>query len=105
MVTKLQCTPGSYITIRRRWQDGDQVEIKSIMTLRIESLPGEPKIVALFYGPIALAGELGTQGLERLNLCTYNQLDLAMYRRPTCRCCYVTRPRCSDTSSPWRAGR
>ena len=82
MVTKLQCTPGSYITIHRRWQDGDQVEIKLLMTLRIEPLPGEPKIVALFYGPLALAGELGTQGLDKLNLYTKGQLDLANIPAP-----------------------
>ena len=31
-------------------------------------LPGEPKIVALFYGPIALAGELDLQVLPAQNL-------------------------------------
>ena len=52
------------------------------MSLRVEPLPGEPKTVALFYGPIALAGELGTQGLEKLNLYTRDSLDLANVPTP-----------------------
>ncbi|MGO9113222.1 MAG: beta-L-arabinofuranosidase domain-containing protein [Thermoguttaceae bacterium] len=68
--------PG-YAEYNRQWQDGDTLDVQLPMNLRVEPLPGEPKIVALFYGPIALAGELGTEGLDKLNLCTRGQLDLA----------------------------
>jgi DUF1680 family protein len=34
------------------------------MSLQMESLPNNPNQVAILYGPIVLAGDLGTQGLE-----------------------------------------
>ena len=33
------------------------------MVLRTESLPGAPEFVAFVYGPIVLAGRLGTEGV------------------------------------------
>ena len=55
--------PGSYVSITRTWQNGDQAQVQLPMTLRTEPLPGNPDIVALFYGPILLAGALGTNGM------------------------------------------
>jgi DUF1680 family protein len=55
--------PGSYVTLDREWRDGDRVEIRLPMSLRTEPLPGATNIVALLYGPIVLAGELGTNGM------------------------------------------
>jgi len=52
-----------YVTIDRRWTDGDLVTIGLPMSLRTEGLPGSPGIVAIFDGPILLAGELGTEGM------------------------------------------
>ncbi len=52
-----------YVPLTREWQDGDLVEISLPMTLRTEALPGAPKIVAIFDGPILLAGAMGTNGL------------------------------------------
>jgi hypothetical protein len=56
-------TPGSYFAIDREWRDGDRVEIRLPMKLRYEPLPGATNIVAVLYGPIVLAGELGTNGM------------------------------------------
>jgi DUF1680 family protein len=56
-------TPGSYVTIDRPWRDGDRVDIKLPMTLHTEPLPGTTNIVALLYGPIVLAGDLGTNNI------------------------------------------
>ncbi len=52
-----------YVTVRREWHDGDRVTIGLPMALHTETLPGSPDIVAFLYGPIVLAGELGTAGL------------------------------------------
>jgi DUF1680 family protein len=52
-----------YVALTREWRDGDLVEIGLPMTLRTEALPGDPKIVAIFDGPILLAGAMGTNGL------------------------------------------
>lgn len=60
----------------REWRDGDTLDIEIPMKLHVEPLSGEPKIVALMYGPIVLAGELGTAGMDKLNLYIGRQLDL-----------------------------
>jgi DUF1680 family protein len=58
-----QGAPGQYIEIDRKWKDGDVVEVSLPMQLRLEPLPGAPDIVAVMYGPIVLAGRLGTEGI------------------------------------------
>lgn len=55
--------PGTYIAINRVWRDRDTVEVHLPMTLRTEALPGHADMVAILYGPIVLAGELGKKGL------------------------------------------
>jgi uncharacterized protein len=60
---KIKSTPGSYATIQRDWSDGDEVKIQVPMKLRTEFLPGTTNEIALLYGPIVLAGELGTNGM------------------------------------------
>jgi len=57
--------PGSYFTLDREWQNGDRVEIRLPMKLHAEPLPGTTNIVALLYGPIVLAAELGTDGMPK----------------------------------------
>jgi DUF1680 family protein len=56
--------PGVYVTIEREWKNGDTVEIGLPMSLRMEAMPDDPKMIALFYGPIVLAGDLGQEGLQ-----------------------------------------
>lgn len=56
--------PGSYVTVERDWKSGDTVQVQLPMSLRMESMPDDPKTVALLYGPIVLAGELGKEGLD-----------------------------------------
>jgi DUF1680 family protein len=73
---------GAYVDYDREWKDGDTLDLDIPMPLHIEPLPGDPKFVAFFAGPIALAGELGTQGLEKVNFLTNGQLDLANVPTP-----------------------
>lgn len=56
--------PWSYVSIEREWKDGDSVEIRLPMSLHVETMPDDPKTVALLYGPIVLAGDLGKEGLD-----------------------------------------
>jgi hypothetical protein len=51
--------PGSYLAIRKTWQDGDTIAIALPMELRQESLPGDESISAALYGPLLLAADLG----------------------------------------------
>jgi hypothetical protein len=63
----VQANPGSYITIDRTWKDSEQIRVVLPMELRAESMPDNPNKVAFFYGPILLAGALGTEGIEDLD--------------------------------------
>lgn len=53
-------TAGGYATIDREWRDGDVVELRLPLKLRSESMPDRANRVAAFYGPILLAGDMGT---------------------------------------------
>lgn len=55
---------GSYIAITRQWKEGDQIVANYPMEVRIEKTPDNSQKGALLYGPIVLAGELGTQGMQ-----------------------------------------
>jgi hypothetical protein len=57
--------PGSYITVTRKWKAGDQVEITYPMSLRLVPAPDNPAVAAIAYGPVILAGEMGTEGMRR----------------------------------------
>ncbi len=53
--------PGSFIEIKRTWKAGDRVELTIPMSLRLETMPDNPRRVAILYGPTVLAGELGPE--------------------------------------------
>jgi hypothetical protein len=52
----VQSTPSSYMAFERTWKDGDNIELRLPMKLRLEALPhSDDKIFAVMYGPIVLA--------------------------------------------------
>jgi DUF1680 family protein len=63
---KTESKPGSYTAVERTWRDGDRLEIEWPLALRSEFLPGSREWVAVLWGPIVLAGQLGTEGLEEV---------------------------------------
>lgn len=56
--------PGSYIAVTRQWKDGDRIEANYPMSLQLETTSDNPQKGALLYGPLVLAGELGTEGMQ-----------------------------------------
>lgn len=54
--------PGSYITIDRVWKNGDIIEATFPMELHLVTTNDDPDKAALVYGPIVLAGKMGTEG-------------------------------------------
>ena len=74
---KVQSTPGSYFAIDREWRDGDTVKIQLPMKLHAEPLPGTTNEVALLFGPVVLAGELGTNNMPNVFVRDQNQLNRA----------------------------
>ncbi len=57
--------PGSFVAITRKWHEGDRVEICLPFSLRLEEMPDDPNRVAVMYGPLVLAGDLGPVGDRR----------------------------------------
>ncbi|MBG0858049.1 MAG: glycoside hydrolase family 127 protein [Bacteroidales bacterium] len=51
--------PGSFVAISRTWDTGDKVEIKIPFCLRLEAMPDDSSRVAVMYGPLVMAGNLG----------------------------------------------
>ncbi len=60
----IHAQPGSYAVIERTWKTGDKIEIEWPLALRTELLPRSREWIAVLWGPIVLAGQLGTEGLE-----------------------------------------
>jgi hypothetical protein len=56
---KSEYKPGSFIPVERLWKTGDKVEISIPFSLRIESMPDDTNRVAVMYGPLVMAGDLG----------------------------------------------
>lgn len=48
-----------YMVINRTWKNNDKVDISFPMQLYTEAMPDNTKRVALLYGPVVLAGQLG----------------------------------------------
>ena len=56
-------SPGSYLTLNRTWKSGDKIEMELPMRLRVEAMPDDPRTQAFLYGPLVLAGDLGSDGV------------------------------------------
>ena len=52
---------GSYVELKRTWKTGDTVELILPKTLRLEPLRDNPRRVAIMWGPLVLAGDLGPE--------------------------------------------
>jgi DUF1680 family protein len=56
-----------YIHIRRTWRDGDKIRVRCPESFYTMSIPDNPARIALFYGPVLLAGELGDKEPDPVN--------------------------------------
>jgi DUF1680 family protein len=56
---------GSYVEVKRTWQNGDVVEVTLPKTVRLEPTPDMPQRVAIMWGPFVLAGDLGPEPTRR----------------------------------------
>jgi DUF1680 family protein len=55
--------PGGYYVLDRTWKDGDKLEVSFPMSLHAAPMPDDDSVQAIMYGPLVLAGKLGTDGL------------------------------------------
>ncbi|GAB1416365.1 glycoside hydrolase family 127 protein [Paludibacter sp.] len=60
---KVKQQPSSYIVVERAWKSGDKVEINYPMSLQVDEANDNPDVFAVKYGPLVLAGVMGTEGM------------------------------------------
>jgi uncharacterized protein len=53
--------PGSYVELKRTWTTGDTVALILPKALHLEPTPDNPRRVAIMWGPLVLAGDLGAE--------------------------------------------
>lgn len=66
-------TAGNYLALEREWRDGDTIELRLPMSLRVRPAMDDAKLVSFFYGPVLLAGALGTQDMPASDTTTSPQ--------------------------------
>lgn len=54
---KVNAVPGSYLTISRKWKNGDTVELRMPFKFYLEPVMDQQNIASLFYGPVLLAAQ------------------------------------------------
>ncbi|HCS65203.1 MAG TPA: hypothetical protein DIW64_14710 [Cellvibrio sp.] len=55
--------PSTYLSVKRKWKKGDVISLTLSPSLRLERAKDAPSMVSIFYGPVLLAGELGTDNM------------------------------------------
>ena len=60
----VQSNKAGYFTLNRYWKEGDIVEYHLPMKLHTEAVVDDAHRQAVFYGPVLLAGQLGTEGMN-----------------------------------------
>lgn len=60
-------TPGSYISVRRPWHNGDRIDVSLPMRTHLEQMPDKSNYYAVLHGPIVLAAKTKMFGDENLN--------------------------------------
>lgn len=74
-LTRREVTPGTSSYAWHTVTAGDVIEIDLSCGLRVEATPDRPDRQAVFYGPILLAGRLGTEGLSPWDIRSLNYFD------------------------------
>lgn len=80
---KIEGKPGSYLAIKRKWQDNDEVNVTIPFTLRLESMPDDNDRIAVFNGPVLLAGDLGPIDDENATERDYVPVFMSEVREPS----------------------
>jgi DUF1680 family protein len=57
--------PSTYVSVKREWKVGDVVTLTLPRSLRLKRAKDNPAMVSIFYGPLLLAGELGSDNMPR----------------------------------------
>jgi uncharacterized protein len=79
---KIDGKPGSFISAGNSWKNGDKIEIRMPFPLRLESMPDNAGRIAVMYGPLVLAGELGPVDDPKANEPMYVPVFMTKDRNP-----------------------
>jgi DUF1680 family protein len=76
--------PGSFIKLQKTtWENGDTIEVTLPMSLHTESMPDDKKKIAILYGPVVLAGDLGPQApAPRVPVLITDGKDVSEWAKP-----------------------
>lgn len=64
VVQNVTASTSSYLQIKRNWKNGDKIEISFPFELHINRMPDYPNRGAIMYGPVVLAGKMGTKQMN-----------------------------------------
>jgi hypothetical protein len=59
--SNIQTDASGYFTISRTWKNGDIITFKPDLQLYTQAMPDNPNRIAVFYGPLVLAGVFGNK--------------------------------------------
>ncbi len=74
--------PQSFVSIHRTWKSGDEVKVSIPFSLRLESMPDDENRVAVMYGPLVLAGDLGPENDPKATDLLYVPVLMTSERNP-----------------------
>jgi len=63
---EIKTAPGSYVSIHRKWRNGDRVILTLPMRTTLERMPDSSNYVAVLHGPIVLAAKTDTTNMTGL---------------------------------------
>jgi uncharacterized protein len=78
----VESNSGEFASIDREWRDGDALVIELPMELRTESMPDNPQRIAVFDGPILLAGNLSGVEDSRVPVLVVGERPLGDWLKP-----------------------
>ncbi len=54
---KVEATPGTYLTLSRKWKDGDVIDLEMPFQFHLDPVMDQQNIASLFYGPVLLVAQ------------------------------------------------
>jgi DUF1680 family protein len=73
---KVKAVPGSYLTLNRKWKDGDKIELRMPFQFHLDPVMDQQNIASLFYGPVLLAAQ-ETEPLKEWRKITLDAKDVS----------------------------
>jgi DUF1680 family protein len=58
---EIETVPNSYVNLNRKWSAQDKIRLVFDYNFYLKTMPDDKNVVALFYGPILLAFENGSE--------------------------------------------